>query len=110
MVRTWRDTWFNEQGTRVLYVLPRSWVDRALPLTIIPAPWKTERVFVARVEVLSPAVERALLSLLNEARPDKADAAARQKTVELGLGRFLGAGMERAMQLRRQQARDSIGR
>jgi hypothetical protein len=105
MVHTWRDTWFNEQGTRVLYVLPRRWVDDALPLTVKPVPRKTERVFVARVEVLSPAVERTLLALLNEP-PDKPGAAARVKTTEqLGLGRFLAAGMERARQLQQQNIR-----
>ena len=110
MVHTWRDTWFNEGGTRVLYVLPRGWVDHVLPLTIIPPPRKTKRVFVARLEVLSPSVEQTLLKVLNEA-PDKADAAARLRTLkQLGLGRFLGAGMERAKQMHQQQAVERASR
>ena len=36
MVQTWRDSWFEEQGLRVLYLLPRSWTDQVLPLSIVP--------------------------------------------------------------------------
>ncbi len=38
MVKTWRDSWFEEDGFRVLYVLPRAWTDRTLPLKLEPAP------------------------------------------------------------------------
>ena len=30
MVDTWKSSWFAEDGTRVLYVLPRAWTDRTL--------------------------------------------------------------------------------
>ena len=30
MVKTWRSAWFGEEGTRVLYILPRDYTDRAL--------------------------------------------------------------------------------
>jgi len=30
MVNTWRDSWFEEDGLRVLYTLPREWTDRTL--------------------------------------------------------------------------------
>ena len=81
-----------------------------MPLVITPAPSITERVFVARFEVLSPAVEQTLLALANQA-PDKADAAARLKTLkQLGLGRFLAAGMERAKQMHQQQAVERASR
>jgi hypothetical protein len=53
MVETWRDSWF-EEGTRVIYLVPRPVVEAALPLTISPAAAQTERVFVGRVEMLSP--------------------------------------------------------
>jgi len=53
MIETWRDSWF-EPGTRVFYIMPRSEVDAVLPLTINPAPSSVARVFVGRVEVLSP--------------------------------------------------------
>ena len=53
MVDTWADSWFNE-GARVFYIVPRATVDSLLPLTIVPAPTEIQRVFVGRLEVLSP--------------------------------------------------------
>ena len=38
MVNTWQDQWFAEEGTRVLYLLPRAWTDRTLPLQVSPRP------------------------------------------------------------------------
>jgi len=63
MVETWRDSWF-EEGARVFYFVPRSMVDAVLPLTITPAPQQIERVFVGRVEVLSPTVELDIATAL----------------------------------------------
>ncbi len=63
MVETWRDSWF-EEGMRVFYILPRAAVDSVLPLTITPAPSSLARVFVGRVEVLSPAVVETLQTAL----------------------------------------------
>jgi hypothetical protein len=78
MVDTWRDSWF-EEGTRVLYLMPGQAVDSILPLTVTPTPERTTRVFVGRVEVLSPATREALQ-----------DAADRGDTVALAkFGRFL---------------------
>ena len=60
MVETWADSWFTE-GSRVLYIVPRATVDSLLPLKIVPAPADIQRVFVGRLEVLSPRTEDALL-------------------------------------------------
>ena len=59
MVETWRDSWF-EEGTRVLYVYPRNQVDALLPLSIDPKPAATDRVFVGRVEMLSPRTQQII--------------------------------------------------
>jgi len=59
MLQTWNDSWF-EEGTRLLYIVPRPFVDRVLPLTIAPAPANTTRVFVGRLEVVTPATENAV--------------------------------------------------
>jgi hypothetical protein len=53
MVETWHDSWF-EEGTRIFYIYPRAQVDAVLPLSIEPMPDAIARVFVGRVEVLSP--------------------------------------------------------
>jgi hypothetical protein len=64
MVETWRDSWF-EDGTRVLYVYPRNQVDALLPLSIDPKPAATDRVFVGRVEVLSPWMQQTFRTAIN---------------------------------------------
>jgi hypothetical protein len=53
MLETWSDSWF-EEGMRVIYIVPRVVVDAMLPLEVVPAPTSVARVFVGRVEMLSP--------------------------------------------------------
>jgi hypothetical protein len=59
MFETWRDSWF-EEGSRLLYIVPRAFVDSILPLNIQPAPAQTVRVFVGRLELVTPATQRAI--------------------------------------------------
>jgi len=59
MVETWKDSWF-EEGARLLYIVPRDFVDTVLPLNIKPAPANTVRVFVGRMEIVTPATEEAI--------------------------------------------------
>ena len=59
MVETWRDSWF-EEGSRLLYIVPRAFVDEVLPLSVNPAPTQTVRVFVGRMELITPATEQAV--------------------------------------------------
>lgn len=63
MVETWRDSWL-EEGSRLLYIVPRSFVDAVLPLTIQPPPANTVRVFVGRLEIVTPATENAIQTAL----------------------------------------------
>jgi hypothetical protein len=53
MVATWRDSWF-EEGTRLFYMAPKSLIDAVLPLQIKPNPTEVARVFVGRVELVTP--------------------------------------------------------
>jgi len=57
MIETWRDSWF-EHGSRLIYVYPESEIDSILPLEIKPAPARTARVFVGRIELITPTTER----------------------------------------------------
>jgi hypothetical protein len=59
MVETWRDSWF-EEGSRLIYIVPRGFIDHVLPLTINPSPGQTVRVFVGRLEMVTPATARAV--------------------------------------------------
>ncbi|HEV2195629.1 MAG TPA: hypothetical protein VGR55_08605 [Candidatus Acidoferrum sp.] len=59
MVETWRGSWF-EEGSRLIYILPEKFVNGILPLSIHPAPAQIARVFVGRLELVTPATERAV--------------------------------------------------
>jgi hypothetical protein len=65
MVQTWRDSWF-EEGSRLLYIVPREFIDTILPLTIKPAPLETTRVFVGRLELVTPATQEAVAKAFGE--------------------------------------------
>jgi len=91
MVKTWRESWFEEDGLRVLYVLPRQWADDTLPVTLEPRPRDLVRVMVGRAEIIPPATDWELLKQI--VRYSEPDAAGRREAVanvrQLGLGRFL---------------------
>jgi hypothetical protein len=59
MVETWRDSWF-EEGSRLIYIVPANFVNRSLPLSINPVPAQMARVFVGRLELVTPATEKAV--------------------------------------------------
>jgi hypothetical protein len=59
MVETWRNSWF-EEGSRLLYIVPPALVNEVLPLSIRPTPAQTVRVFVGRLEVVTPATRKAV--------------------------------------------------
>jgi len=85
MVETWKDSWF-EEGARLLYIVPRAEVDEILPLEISPEPSAIARVFVGRMELMTPATIRDVKAAL--ASNDRGRLAA--------YGRFLGPIAERA--------------
>lgn len=78
MARTWQHGYFQDEGLRVLYVLPQAFVDRELPLDVQPrevadaergrvpgAPVDSlVRTFVARLDLLTPSREAELLSVV----------------------------------------------
>jgi hypothetical protein len=59
MFETWRDSWF-EEGSRLLYIVPRAFVDSILPLRISPSPSQVVRVFVGRLELVTPNTQRTI--------------------------------------------------
>ncbi len=59
MVETWQNSWL-EEGSRLLYIVPAAFVNQVLPLSISPAPAQTVRVFVGRLELVTPATEKAV--------------------------------------------------
>src|SRR5258708_85286 len=59
MIERWRGSWL-EEGSRLLYIVPPAFVNEVLPLSINPAPAQTVRVFVGRLELITPATEQAV--------------------------------------------------
>jgi hypothetical protein len=101
MVATWRRQWFRTPGVRALYFAPESWIDREVPLLITPAPDRTLRVMVLRVEVLTPSQEQLDSSAaleLGAADPQPAREHFRS------LGRFAEPRLRRALQLLGERA------
>ena len=54
MIDTWQDSWF-EEGSRVIYIVPSAAVNAILPLDVTPTPSRIARVFVGRIELVTPA-------------------------------------------------------
>jgi hypothetical protein len=63
MVETWKDSWF-EEGSRLIYIVPSGFIDKVLPLTIDPMPGQIVRVFVGRLEIVTPATANAVRTAL----------------------------------------------
>jgi hypothetical protein len=63
MLETWKNSWF-EEGSRLIYIVPRNFVDSVLPLRIEPAPSNLVRVYVGRLELITPATQQAVESAL----------------------------------------------
>jgi len=90
MVDTWSDSWFVEDGVRVLYLLPQIWTGEILPLTMKPEPQELVRVMVGRAEIITPEIQNALAQDLlcaesgNDADQEQLAASLRK------LGRFAG--------------------
>jgi len=97
MVKTWKDSWFEQDGLRVLYVLPRRWTDQTLPLAMAPLPRELARVMVGRAEVLPPSLEHRLTEEVR--RTMGGDALARGQLVAdlRKLGRFADPALRLAL-------------
>jgi hypothetical protein len=66
MVSTWTTSYFRTEGIRVLFVLPQSWTDAFIPMTIDPEPKEVVRVMVGRVEMLTVEREQAAETAVRE--------------------------------------------
>lgn len=68
MLATWRLSYFESEGVRVFFLLPQSWTDAKLPLSI-STPANITRIMVGRVELVSPHQREVLQELY--ALPDE---------------------------------------
>lgn len=104
MVNTWKHQWFGTPGTRLLYLIPQSWTDTSIPLTIAPKPSKTLRVMLIRVEVITPELEAKDLVALKEVESDPPAG----KAYFAALGRFAEPRLRRAVALSPSAAGDKL--
>jgi hypothetical protein len=88
MVNTWRTSWFGENGTRLLYLVPGKLTDKLLPLSVDPAPDQCVRVLVGRLETLTPEDCQRLVRTLGGSKASDKPAEAAVKAELTSLGRF----------------------
>jgi hypothetical protein len=100
MVDTWSKSYFKTEGLRILYVVPRAWTDKLLPLSVQPAPAAMVRTLVGRVELLAPSEEQALLARVSDASARSLPAA----EVISSLGRLAEPKLRRALELATEPA------
>jgi hypothetical protein len=108
MVKTWKSSWFGEEGTRLLYVVPRPQTDAILPLRVTPKPTETVRVMVGRLEALTSEREarvRGLIQKLGAADCAEREEATRQ--IKL-MGRFAEPALERVAGSGDAEARERV--
>ena len=96
MVKTWRDSWF-EEGLRVFYIVPRRETDAILPITINPQPSELARVFVGRAEIITPEMEKSILAAIKQFNGDSDEARAAAVNVVRRYGRFANPVLMQAM-------------
>ena len=89
MVNTWASSYFKTDGVRMLFVLPRTWTDRFIPMRITPAPQRLVRVMVGRMELLDEAREKRAEDAIRHL--SSSDAAVREQAFATlrGEGRYV---------------------
>ncbi len=103
MVKTWESAWFGEDGTRLLYLVPRARTDELLPLTVEPKPDEVVRVLVGRHDFLTPEQEADAERQLRRVKAAQAELAAAEKELQ-GIGRFSYQARSMAAQRLQRQA------
>ncbi|EEF61253.1 conserved hypothetical protein [Pedosphaera parvula Ellin514] len=98
MVNTWKDSWLEEEGMRVLYILPRPWTDGTLPITIKPQPKELVRVMVGRAEIIPPDIQHNLAAKLLKAGQGDAQAGDEAQAALKKLGRFAEPAFYKALE------------
>jgi hypothetical protein len=89
MVKTWDSAWFGEEGTRLLYLVPRTRTDELLPLTVEPKPTEVVRVLVGRHDFLTPEQEASAERQVQRVRTAQAELQSAESELQK-LGRFAG--------------------
>ena len=89
MVATWSRSWFQKDGARILYLLPREQVDAVLPLHLQPQPKQLVRTLVNRLEFITPEAQQRVEQALRDRQSGDAAGTQRAELVLKELDRFL---------------------
>lgn len=89
MVATWSRSWFQRDGARVVYLLPREQTDAVLPLHMDPRPKELVRTMVGRLEFITPEVRQRVEGALRAQAGDDPAAAAAARRELAAFDRFL---------------------
>lgn len=98
MVNTWRTSYFESDGVRVLYVLPQSWTERFIPMKLDPKPRELVRVMVGRTELLLPEREREVENSLRELTSQETTVRERAFKTLRAQGRYIEPILRRTLQ------------
>jgi hypothetical protein len=98
MVATWSRSWFQKDGARVIYVLPREQVDQVLPLNLVPRPKSIVRVLVGRLEYITPETQTRVEDALRGRASGDAAQVRHANAVLEGLDRFLEPQLRNVVQ------------
>jgi len=99
MIQTWTDSYFEQEGTRILYILPEGMTNELLPLSISPKPVELKRVMVARVEVISPEQTHVIHELIEKLGSDNLDQRVIAERQIAGYGRFAEPMLKEAVRV-----------
>lgn len=99
MARTWQHGYFQEEGLRILYVIPPKFVDGELPLSVRSMQKGKDvdslvRTFVARVELLAPETEAEYESVVRDFTYERGAKRERSRLRLLSWGRFRAPYLE----------------
>lgn len=98
MVRTWTESYFRNEGVRVLCALPKALTDRVLPLRVEPTPDATVRVMIARIECVTVGQERTVTDAIKALEsPDPAVVKAAGARIQ-AMGRIAEPILRRAIE------------
>lgn len=61
LLQTWNAGYFQTEGFKIFWTVPRKLTDQILPLQISPNPDVLERVLVGKTEILTPFFEQVLV-------------------------------------------------
>jgi hypothetical protein len=99
LVNTWEKSYFHTPGKRVLYILGRAETDALLPLRITPAPDRTVRTLIGRIEIMTHADEEKYLVQL---------AGNLVQSREVMFGRFYEPKLRRLLELAKERSDQSL--